>query len=63
MIVDVLHDPENLRAALTALLRQVGGKAAIPGRDADWAALGVKGRPRPQVRALWDAISSSSGGS
>ena len=55
MIVDVLHDPENLRAALTALLRQVGGKAAIPGRDADWAALGVKGRPRPQVRATRDA--------
>ena len=55
MIVDVLHDPENLRAALTALLRQVGGQAAIPGRDADWAALGVKGRPRPQVRATRDA--------
>ena len=32
MIVDVLHDPENLRAAL-----------------------GVKGRPRPQARATRDA--------
>ena len=55
VIVDVLHDPDDLRAALTALLRQVGGKATIPGRDAAWAALGVKGRPRPQVRATRDA--------
>ena len=55
MIVDVIHDPDDLRAALTALLRQVGGKATIPGRDAAWAALGVKGRPRPQVRATRDA--------
>ena len=55
VIVDVLHDPDDLRAALTALLRQVGGKATIPGRDAAWAALDVKGRPRPQVRATRDA--------
>ena len=55
VIVDVLYDPDDLRAALTALLRQVGGKATIPGRDAAWAALGVEGRPRPQVRATRDA--------
>ncbi len=55
VIVDVLYDPDDLRAALTALLRQVGGKATIPGRDAAWAALDVKGRPRPQVRATRDA--------
>ena len=55
VIVDVLYDPDDLRAALTALLRQVGGKATIPGRDAAWAALDVKGRPRRQVRATRDA--------
>ena len=55
VIVDVLYDPDDLRAALTALLRQVGGKATIPGRDAAWAALDEKGRPRPQVRATRDA--------
>ena len=55
VIVDVLYDPDDLRAALTALLRQVGGKATIPGRDAAHAALDVKGRPRPQVRATRDA--------
>ena len=49
MIVDVLYEPDDLRAALTALLRQTGGKATIPGRDA--AAVYMQ-RPRPQVKAF-----------
>ena len=41
--------------ALAPDLDHPASTAAIPGRDADWAALGVKGRPRPQVRATRDA--------
>lgn len=52
MIVDVLYEPDDLRAALTALLRQTGGKATIPERDADWASTH---RPRPQVRVIRSA--------
>lgn len=56
MIVDVLHDPENLRAALTALLRQVGGKAAIPGRDAEDESVRVSAEEWQQLQAeLGDA--------
>lgn len=54
MIVPFLHEPDDLRAALIALLRQTGGKATIPGRDATDAAADTARRPRPQVRVTRD---------
>ena len=51
-IVDCLYEPDDLRAALVALLRQSGGKATIPGYAIAEAASETRGRPRPQVRAL-----------